>query len=148
MAGDLIYYWIPSPDPERGRAFYSGLFGWTLEPREQGDGYAITSTSLYAGIVGGRPGTRPFLYFLVDDVSDTCSGVVPSRSAMRPRTLVRRASISSKYVIPARPSSTSRRACSAIASAVARASGPNVPAFRYARRSSTGKSARASECVK
>jgi predicted enzyme related to lactoylglutathione lyase len=75
MAGDLIYYWIPSPDPERGRAFYSGLFGWTLEPREQGDGYAITSTSLYAGIVGGRPGTRPFLYFLVDDVSDTVDEV-------------------------------------------------------------------------
>jgi uncharacterized protein len=68
VAGDLTYFWIPSPDPEKGRAFYGGLFGWTLDPREQGDGYAITSASLYAAIVGGRDGDRPYLYFLVDDV--------------------------------------------------------------------------------
>ncbi|HEV7680113.1 MAG TPA: VOC family protein [Candidatus Dormibacteraeota bacterium] len=68
MSGDLSYFWIPSPDPEKGGAFYSGLFGWTLEPRQQGDGYSITSTSVYGGIVGGREGTRPHLYFLVDDV--------------------------------------------------------------------------------
>ncbi len=75
MAGDLTYFWIPSPDPERGAVFYRGLFGWTLEPREQGDGYGISSTTVYGGIVGGREGTRPFLYFATDDVENAADAV-------------------------------------------------------------------------
>ena len=75
MSGDLTYFWIPSPDPERGAAFYRGLFGWTLEPREQGDGYGISSTTVYGGIVGGREGTRPFLYFSTDDVANAAAAV-------------------------------------------------------------------------
>src|SRR5690349_13839380 len=68
VSGDLTYFWIPSPDPERGASFYRALFDWTLEPRESGDGYGISSTTVYGGIVGGRPGTRPFLYFNADEV--------------------------------------------------------------------------------
>jgi len=75
MAGDLAYFWIPSPDPERGHAFYSALFGWTLEPRAQGDGYGIASTSVYGGLVSGRDSTRPFLYFAVDDIVDAVDEV-------------------------------------------------------------------------
>lgn len=75
MAGDLTYFWIPSPDPEKGRVFYGTLFGWTLEPRQQNDGYAITSASVYGGLVGGREGTRPHLYFLVDDVGDAVEAI-------------------------------------------------------------------------
>lgn len=75
MSGDLTYFWIPSPDPELGAAFYRGLFGWTLEPREQGDGYGISSTTVYGGIVGGREGTRPFLYFSTDDVPNAAAAV-------------------------------------------------------------------------
>ena len=59
-----------------------------------------------------------------------------------PRTRSRRSSIASKYVLPPRPCSPSHARSSAIASSVVRASGPNVPAFRYACRSSTGKRAR------
>jgi predicted enzyme related to lactoylglutathione lyase len=75
VSGDLTYFWIPSPDPERGRAFYSALFGWTLEPREQGDGYGISSTTVYGGIVGGREGTRPFLYFSAEEVRNAAEAV-------------------------------------------------------------------------
>jgi predicted enzyme related to lactoylglutathione lyase len=75
MAGDLTYFWIPSPEPERGAAFYRGLFGWTLEPREQGDGYGVSSTTVYGGIVGGREGSRPFLYFATDDVGNAADAV-------------------------------------------------------------------------
>jgi predicted enzyme related to lactoylglutathione lyase len=75
VAGDLTYFWIPSPDPELGRAFYSGLFGWTLEPRSQGDGYHISSTTVYGGLVGGREGSRPFLYFAADEVRDAVNAV-------------------------------------------------------------------------
>jgi uncharacterized protein len=75
MAGDLTYFWIPSPDPERGRAFYGGLFGWNLQPREQGDGFHIEGISVPGGIVGGREGDRPHLYFGVDDLADTVAEV-------------------------------------------------------------------------
>jgi uncharacterized protein len=75
VSGDLTYFWIPSPDPERGAAFYRGLFGWTLEAREQGDGYGIASTTVYGGIVGGREGTRPFLYFATDGVPNAAAAV-------------------------------------------------------------------------
>jgi predicted enzyme related to lactoylglutathione lyase len=75
VAGDLTYFWIPSPDPDAGSAFYGGLFGWTLSPREQGDGYGITGTTVYGGIVGGREGTRPFLYFAADGVEDAAAAV-------------------------------------------------------------------------
>src|SRR5438270_310692 len=62
-------------DPERGAAFFRGLFGWTLEPRESGDGYGISSTTVYGGIVGGREGTRPALYFSTDDVANAAAAV-------------------------------------------------------------------------
>ena len=75
MSGDLTYFWIPAPDPERSAAFYRGLFGWTLEPREQGDGYGVSSTAVYGGIVGGREGMRPFLYFSAEDVPNAASAV-------------------------------------------------------------------------
>lgn len=75
MSGDLTYFWIPSPDPEAGAAFYGGLFGWTLEPRESGDGYGVSSTTVYGGIVSGREGTRPFLYFSADEVGDAADAV-------------------------------------------------------------------------
>ena len=70
MAGDLTYFWVPSPDPERGRAFYTGLLGWTLTPREQGDGYHVDGITVPGAIVAGRDGDRPQLYFGVDDVRD------------------------------------------------------------------------------
>lgn len=75
MPGDLTYFWIPSPDPEAGRAFYAGLFGWELEPRGHGDGYSITSTTVFGGIVGGREGDRPYLYFSTDDIFDAADEV-------------------------------------------------------------------------
>jgi len=75
VSGDLTYFWIPSPDPEAGRRFYSELFGWTLTPRPGGDGFGIESTSVYGGIVGGRDGNRPYLYFSADDVEDAAAAV-------------------------------------------------------------------------
>lgn len=75
VSGDLSYFWIPSPDPEAGRRFYSELFGWTLVPRPQGDGYGIDSTTVYGGIVGGRDGDRPYLYFSAGDVEEAAGAV-------------------------------------------------------------------------
>ena len=75
MAGDLTYFWIPSPDPELGRAFYGGLFNWTLAPRDQGDGYHVDGITVPGAIVGGRDGDRAQLYFGVDDVRDAVAEV-------------------------------------------------------------------------
>ncbi len=59
----------------------------------------------------------------------------------------RSASVSSKYARPLRPRRTSRSTASRSSSTTGRASGPNVPALRYATVSSTGNSARASSKV-
>ena len=67
---------------------------------------------------------------VVEPLSDTLSAGTPICPASAARTVSRRASIRWKYSGPARPSSSSARWASATASIVARASGPNVPAFR------------------
>ena len=68
--------------------------------------------------------------FVVEVASDISSAGAPTAAASFARTSSRSASARSKYADPPRPCSTSKRSCSAIASAVARASGPFVPAFR------------------
>ena len=67
---------------------------------------------------------------LVEDVIATCSGVTPTSGAIASRTRARIAMTSSKRVFEPRPPSTSCASCASTASAVARASGPTLPAFR------------------
>ena len=101
-------------------------------------------------VTTSSPSTRPSPHrtmlhpSVVELVSAIRSGVVPTAAASRVRTCARRAITLANQALPPRPSSWSRRARSSIAAIVARDSGPSVPAFRYANRSSTGNSARAS----
>ena len=91
-----------------------------------------------------RPVTTTCTACVVDSVSATCDGGTAICSASSARTRSRRSSIASKYGRPPRPFTASHARRSSIAATVARASGPNVPAFRYACRCSTGKRARSS----
>ena len=84
---------------------------------------------------------------VVEPVSAT---VLRRRRGAAPRVAARSRSRASHQAAPSSrlrcgPRSRSRRRCCSSASDVARASGPNVPAFRYASRSSTGNCARAAE---
>ena len=94
-----------------------------------------------------RPARTMLQPSVVEPVSAICSGAAPTRPPSATRACLRRSSIRSKYSLPKRPSARSASSCSCTAAAVGRASGPNVPAFRYASRSSTGKSDRASSGV-
>jgi uncharacterized protein len=66
LTGELAFFELGVEDAERGRAFYSELFGWRFEPGP-GDGFVI-GTEVPGGMHGGDPGGSPYLFFAVDDI--------------------------------------------------------------------------------
>lgn len=69
MAGEVAFFEIGVEDPERGRAFYEGLFGWRFEPGPtEGGGFVIQAPNMPGGMHGGDPGGRPYVFFAVDDM--------------------------------------------------------------------------------
>jgi predicted enzyme related to lactoylglutathione lyase len=68
MAGDLVYFWIPVPDGERAKAFYSGLLGWEFGPGNVPGGAQITNVSPPGGLQGGGEGADPQVCFEIDDI--------------------------------------------------------------------------------
>ncbi|MEX2253114.1 MAG: VOC family protein [Thermoleophilaceae bacterium] len=68
MAGQLSFFELGTNDPERARAFYEGLFGWTFEPGPSGEGFVIETPNIPGGIHGGDAGASPYVFFAVDDI--------------------------------------------------------------------------------
>jgi predicted enzyme related to lactoylglutathione lyase len=68
MAGELTFFELGVEDPDRGRAFYEELFGWTFEPGPSGHGFAITAPNVAGGMHGGDAGASPYVFFGVDDM--------------------------------------------------------------------------------
>jgi uncharacterized protein len=68
MAGEVAFFELGVGDPERGRVFYEGLFGWKLERGPSGDGFAIGTPNVPGGMHGGDDGAAPYLFFAVDDM--------------------------------------------------------------------------------
>lgn len=68
MAGELAFFELGVEDPERGRTFYEGLFGWSFEPGPSGTGYAVTAPNIPGGMHGGDPGAAPYVFFAVEDM--------------------------------------------------------------------------------
>jgi uncharacterized protein len=68
MAGDLAFFELGVEDPDKGRAFYEGLFGWTFQPGPQGQGFTISTPSVPGGMHGGDKGAAPYVFFAVDDI--------------------------------------------------------------------------------
>ncbi|MGH2962617.1 MAG: VOC family protein [Solirubrobacterales bacterium] len=68
MAGELAFFELGVDDPERGRAFYEGLFGWRFEPGPTGQGFVIDAPNVRGGMHGGDPGATPYVFFEVDDM--------------------------------------------------------------------------------
>src|SRR5918992_4607302 len=66
MAGELSFIELGVEDPERGRAFYEGLFGWAFEP--SGQGFGVTMPNVAGGMHGGDRGASPYVFFRVDDI--------------------------------------------------------------------------------
>jgi uncharacterized protein len=68
MAGELSFFELGVEDADRGQAFYSGLFGWALEPTGSGQGFTIGTPNVPGGLHGGDRGAAPYLFFAVDDI--------------------------------------------------------------------------------
>jgi uncharacterized protein len=68
MAGEVAFIELGVQDPDRGRAFYEGLFGWGFEPGPSGQGYVITTPNVRGGMHGGDPEAVPYVFFEVDDI--------------------------------------------------------------------------------
>ncbi|MGW1717703.1 VOC family protein [Streptomyces sp. NPDC002156] len=71
MASEPTFFELGVADPERGRAFYGALFGWSFEPGPSGHGFSIATGGLPGGIHGGDAGASPYLFFRVDDLDAT-----------------------------------------------------------------------------
>ena len=71
MANEIDYFEIGSPQPEASKAFYGGLFGWTISPPSMPAGYSNIEDGRgglwdTTGIGGGN---WAVFYVHVDDVA-------------------------------------------------------------------------------
>jgi uncharacterized protein len=73
LTGELAFFELGVEDAERGRAFYSALFGWRFDPGPHG-GFAIEAPTP-GGIHGGDAGASPYLFFAVDDIEAAATRV-------------------------------------------------------------------------
>ena len=68
MAGDLVYFVIPTADAERAKEFYGDLFGWEFTPGNVPGGFNIEGPEPPGGLFGAGEGRSPSVYFSVDDI--------------------------------------------------------------------------------
>jgi predicted enzyme related to lactoylglutathione lyase len=68
LSGELAFVEFGVEDVEKGRVFYSGLFGWRFEPGPSGQGFVISLPNVGAGMHGKDQGAAPYLFFRVDDI--------------------------------------------------------------------------------
>jgi predicted enzyme related to lactoylglutathione lyase len=68
MTGPAIFFELGVADAERARAFYSGVFGWTMEPGPSGKGFVIDANGVPGGLHPDDPQANPYVFFGVDDL--------------------------------------------------------------------------------
>ncbi len=71
----MIFFELGVADAGRARAFYTGVFGWAMEPGPSGNGFAIDAHGIPGGLHPGDPGAAPLLFFGVDDVDAAAARV-------------------------------------------------------------------------
>jgi predicted enzyme related to lactoylglutathione lyase len=75
MTGEPSFFELGVADADRARAFYTGLFGWQMDPGPSGKGYVIGTGGLPGGIHPGDPEAAPYLFFRVDDIDAAAARV-------------------------------------------------------------------------
>src|SRR5918997_2370710 len=68
MSGPAIFFELGVADAEKARAFYTGVFGWTMEPGPSGKGYMIDASGVPGGLHPDDPQASPYVFFGVDDL--------------------------------------------------------------------------------
>ena len=81
--GQINHIELPADDPDRAKAFYSGLLGWEFRSMEYFPGYflfsfgAIESAGGAIGKRGEATGDKLRVYFHVDSLDETLPKVEP-----------------------------------------------------------------------
>lgn len=68
MTGEPSFFELGVADAQQARAFYQGLFGWSMEPASSGAGFEIATPGVPGGLHAGDPQAWPYLFFRVDDL--------------------------------------------------------------------------------
>jgi predicted enzyme related to lactoylglutathione lyase len=68
MSSPPTFFELGVEDAGRARTFYTGVFGWTMEPGPGGNGFVIDTGGVPGGLHPGDPGATPYLFFGVDDI--------------------------------------------------------------------------------
>ena len=68
MIGEPTFFEIGVADTVRARAFYSGLFGWRLEPGPSAGGYRISTPTIPGGMHGSDEEAGALVFFGVPDL--------------------------------------------------------------------------------
>jgi len=76
MSGQPTFFELGVADAGRARAFYSGLFGWQMDPGPSGNGSTIATGGIDGGLHGGDPEASPYLFFGVDDIDAAAARVL------------------------------------------------------------------------
>lgn len=81
MENRLGYFFFETPDLEKAKAFYGGLFGWTFDEDWSNPAYAHVKAAgaageTHFGVVKGEKKDFSHLFFQVPDVDAACERVV------------------------------------------------------------------------
>jgi predicted enzyme related to lactoylglutathione lyase len=68
MNGPAIFFELGVADAGRARDFYTGVFGWTMEPGPSGKGFVIDANGVPGGLHPDDPQASPYVFFGVDDL--------------------------------------------------------------------------------
>jgi predicted enzyme related to lactoylglutathione lyase len=74
MAGEVSFIELGGDDVERGRLFYSNLFGWQWNEAPSG-GTSANVGGLQVGIHGDDAKASPYVFFRVDDIGEAADRV-------------------------------------------------------------------------
>jgi predicted enzyme related to lactoylglutathione lyase len=78
MTRPAIFIELGVADAERARAFYTGVFGWTMDQGPSGKGFVIDANGVPGGLHPDDPQASPYVFFGVEDL-DAALGRVRER---------------------------------------------------------------------
>jgi uncharacterized protein len=76
MSGQPSFFELGVADAERARAFYTGLFGWQMDPGPSGKGFTIETGGIPGGLHPSDPEASPYLFFRVEDIDAAVARVL------------------------------------------------------------------------
>jgi len=73
----IVHFELPSADPDRAKAFWSGVFGWTFGGMTEPFVYLMTEGEQPVGAIfqSDEAGSGPIVYMATDDIDATIAKI-------------------------------------------------------------------------